>query len=76
MEKRRGKKNLVVARATGGINQGDLPGGTTLVDARNWFNELIHLSMIWRVLYRLLAGARFFVKSYKYWAQLLLYLPG
>ena len=72
----RGEKNLVVARATGCINQGELPSGTTLVDASNGFNELIHLSILCRVLHRWLAGARFAINCYNHWAQLLLYLPG
>ena len=48
-------------------SQGDLefltqdkePSGTTPIDARNRFNELIHLEMLWTVRHRCPAGARF-----------------
>ena len=35
------------------------PSGTTLVDARNGFNELSRLAMLWTVRHRWPAGARF-----------------
>ena len=42
------------------------PSGTTLVDARNGFNELSRLAMLWTVWYRWLAGARFEFNCYKH----------
>ena len=35
------------------------PSGTTLVDARNGFNEMIRLAMLWTVRHRWPSGARF-----------------
>ena len=52
------------------------PSGTTLVDARNGFNELSRLEMLWTVRHRWTAGARFAFNCYKHWAQLLLRQPG
>ena len=52
------------------------PSGTTLIDARNGFNELIRLSVIWTVRHRWPAGAIFAFNCYKHWAQLLLRQPG
>ena len=44
-----GEDNLLAARATGWITQGELPGGTTIVDACNGFKELIRLVVLWTV---------------------------
>ena len=52
------------------------PSGNMLVDARNGFNKLIHLAMLWTVQHRWPAGSRFAFNCYKHWAQLLLRLPG
>ena len=52
------------------------PSVTTLVDARNGFNELSRLAMLWNVRHRWLAGARFVFNCYRYWAQLLLCQTG
>ena len=52
------------------------PSGTTLVDARNGFNELSRLAMLWTVRHRWPAGARFAFNCYSYWAQFLLCQPG
>ena len=52
------------------------PSGTTLVDARNGFNELSRLAMLWNVRHCWPAGARFAFNCYKNWAQLLLHQPG
>ena len=52
------------------------PSGTTLVDARNGFNELSRLTMLWTVRQYLPAGARFTFNCYRYWPQLLLRQPG
>ena len=52
------------------------PSGTTLVDARNGFNELSRLAMLWTVQHLCPAGARFAFNFYWHWAQLLLHQPG
>ena len=52
------------------------PSGTTLADARNGFNELSRLVMLWTVRHRWPAGARFAFNCYRHWAQLLLRQPG
>ena len=48
------------------------PSGTTLVDARNRFNELSCLAMLWTEQHCWPAGARFAFNFFKHWAQLLL----
>ena len=48
------------------------PSRTTLVDARNDFNEMSSLAMLWNVRYRWPAGAKFAFNCYMNWAQLLL----
>ena len=55
---------------------GDGPGGTTLVDARNGFNELSRLAMLWTVRHRWPAGARFVLNCYRHWAQLVIRQQG
>ena len=52
------------------------PSGTMLVDARNGFNELNRLAMLWTVWHRCPAGARFAFNCYKHWVQLILRQPG
>ena len=47
-----------------------------LVDARNGFNELSRLAMLWTVQHRWPTGARFAFNYYKHWAQLLLRQSG
>ena len=54
------------------LTQDAEPSGTTLVDARNGFNELSRLAMLWTVRHRWPAGAKFAFNCYKHWAQLLL----
>ena len=49
--------------------------GTTLVDARNGFNELIRLAMLCTVRHHFPAGAGFAFNCYRYWAQLILCHP-
>ena len=44
------------------------PSGSTLVDARNGFNELSRLAMLWTVRHRWPAGARFVFNCYWHWA--------
>ena len=52
------------------------PSGTTLADARNGFNELSRLVMLWTVRHRWPTGARFAFNCYRHWAQLLLRQTG
>ena len=52
------------------------PSGTTLIDARNGFNKLSRLAMLWTVQHHWPAGARFAFSFYKHWAQLILRQPG
>ena len=52
------------------------PNGTTLVDARNGFNELSRLEMLWIVRHRWPAGARFTFNCYRHWVQLLIRQQG
>ena len=49
---------------------------TTLVDARNGFNELSRLAMLWIVQHHWPARARLAFNCYRHWAQLLLRQPG
>ena len=58
------------------ITQYTEPSGTTLVDARNGFNELSRLTMLWTVRHRWTAGGRFVFNCYMNWAQLPLRHPG
>ena len=58
------------------LTQDAEPSGTTLVDARNGFNDLSRLAMLWAVQHRWPARARFAFNCYKHWAQLLLRQPG
>ena len=52
------------------------PSGNTLIDARNGFNKLSHLEMLWTVQHRWTAGVRFAFNCHRHWAQLLLRHPG
>ena len=52
------------------------PSGTMLVDARNKFNKLSCLVMLWTLRHRCPAGAIFAFNCYKHWAQLILSQPG
>ena len=66
-------------RALGSIDfltQDANPSGTTLVDARNGFNKMSRLEMLWTVCHCWLAGARSVFNCYSHWAQLLLCHPG
>eukprot|EP00957_Ditylum_brightwellii_P059953 4551817-Ditylum_brightwellii.AAC.1 len=58
------------------LSLGDGPGGTTLVDARNGFNELSQYAMLWTVRHRWQAGARFVFNCYRHWALLIIHQPG
>ena len=46
--------------------------GTMLVDARNGFNKMSRLSMLWTVRHRLPVGERFAFNCYRHWVKLLL----
>ena len=46
--------------------------GTTLVDARNGFNKLSPLAILWTVRHRWPEGARFTFNCYMHWEILLL----
>ena len=48
------------------------PSGTTLIDARNGFNKLSRLAMLWTVRHCWPDGARFAFNCYKHWEQLFL----
>ena len=58
------------------LTQDEEPSRTTLVDARNGFNDLSHFPMLWNLQHCWLAGARFAFNCYRHWAQLLLHQPG
>ena len=62
--------------ATGILNQEADPGGTALVDARNGFNELGRLEIMWTVRYLWPVGGRFEFNCYKHHLQLLLRQTG
>ena len=47
-----------------------------LVDARNGFNDLSRLTMMWTVWHSWPAGARFTFNCYMHWAQLILFQMG
>ena len=67
---------MLVAQASGSLNQEELPGGTTLVDAHNGFNKLSRLTMLLTVRHYWMSGLRFAINCYNLWAQLLLLHPG
>ena len=48
------------------LTQEAQPSGTTLVYARNGFNKLSRLAMLWTVQHRWLAGARFTFNCYRH----------
>jgi hypothetical protein len=56
--------------------QGTSPSVLLLVDARNGFNELSRLAMLWTVRHRWPSGARFAFNCYRHSATLLLRRPG
>ena len=69
-------KGLLALEATGILTQDNEPGGTTLVDACNGFNELSRLEILWTVRHLWPVGARFAFNFYRHWGQLLLSQPG
>ena len=58
------------------IPQDAEPNGTTLADARNGFNDLSRLAMLWTVRHCWPAMARLAFNFYRHWAQLILRHPG
>ena len=58
------------------LAQDSEPSGTTPIDARNRFNKLSRLAMLWTVRNLWPAGERFVLNFYRHWAQLLLRKPG
>eukprot|EP00957_Ditylum_brightwellii_P145023 11045126-Ditylum_brightwellii.AAC.1 len=54
---------------------GDGPGGTMLVDARNGFNELSMMAMLWTVWHWWAQGARFMFNCYRHWTLLVIRQP-
>ena len=61
--------------ATGLLTQDTEPGGTTLVDACNGFNDLSHLEMLWMARHCWPAGVVFAFNFYRHWAQIILRQP-
>ena len=57
----------VALEATGFLTQNVDPGVTTLVDARNGFNKLSRLAMLWTVCHPRPAEARFLFNFYRNW---------
>ena len=55
----------VALEATGILTQDAEAGRTTLVDARNKFNKLSRLTMLWTVRHRWPAGSRFVFNCYR-----------
>ena len=72
----RGGRNQWALEALEVLTQDAELSGTTLVDARNGFNELSRLAILLTVQHRWPDGARFALNCYKHWAQLLLRQPG
>ena len=56
--------------ATGLLTQDAEPSGTTLINARNGFNELIRLVILWKVHYCSLLGTRFAFNCNRNWEQI------
>ena len=57
------------------LTQDAEPSWKTLVDARNGFNKLSRLAMLWNVQHRWPSRARFLFNCYMHWAQILLHQP-
>ena len=64
-----GEGNQKSLRSLEFLNQDADPSGTTLIDARNGFNELSRLAMLWTVPHRWPVGARFALNCYRHCAQ-------
>ena len=58
------------------LNQEAYPSRTMFIDARNGFNELSRLAMLWTVQHHWTAKASFAFNFYWHWAQPLLLQPG
>ena len=70
------RRALLVLLYTGLITQEVDPGGTSLVDSSNGFNELIHLEILWMVCHFWEAGTKFAFNCYNNYAQLILHQTG
>ena len=62
--------------STGLLTQDADRCGTTLVDARNEFNDMKCLAILWTVRQRWTAGAKFTLNCYRRLVKLLLCQPG
>ena len=63
---------MLALKYTGFQTQESDMGGTSIIDARNGFNKLIRLTIIWTVRRYWPVGVKFVFKFYKHWEQLLL----
>ena len=54
-----GGGGVLVLKATELLTHYAEPGGTTLVDARNGFNKISRLTILWKVCHRWSSGAMF-----------------
>ena len=52
------------------------PSGKTIIDARNGFNKISRLAILWTVKHLWPAGARFEFNCFRHWAQLIFRQPG
>ena len=71
-----GGGGLLELEATGILTKNVEQGGTTLVDSRNGFSNLVRLEMLWIVNNRWPEGARFAFNCYRHLAHLLLLQMG
>ena len=71
-----GAGTLRELRAIEFLTQDADPRGKTIVDARNGFNDMSRLEMLWSVRYCWAVWTRFALNLYRPWAQLLLRHPG
>ena len=67
---------MLALEDTGLLTQDSESRGTTIVNARNGFNNLSRLAMLWTVRHHWPVGARFAFKCYRHWAQFLFRHPG
>ena len=67
---------LLALEATWLLTQDADPGSTTIVDARNGFNDLSRLEMLRTVCHRWAVGSSFAFNCYMHWAHLLIHQSG
>ena len=58
--------DLLALEATGILTQDTDPGGTTIIDVHNGFNDLSRLTMLWMEHHCCPAGARFAFNCYRH----------